>query len=277
MPTPFSPRVYLESCLSEAESLDVPRGAAAVYSRTSPIKTTVNEDAVAFFPIDATRAVLVVADGLGGHAAGAKASATAIQMLQQSIESAITESEPDLRAAILDGMEQANRAIIDLGTGAATTMSVAEVDGNEVRSYHVGDSVVLVFGQRGKLKFQTVAHSPVGFAVEAGLMNEKEAMHHEHRHIVSNVIGSPDMRIEIGSSLKITARDTILVASDGLADNLRVGQIVQRLCKGRLLPAAKKLASDVFERMTHPREGEPSKSDDMSFIAYRPGLVPTNT
>jgi serine/threonine protein phosphatase PrpC len=274
MPNPFSPRVYLESCLSEAESLEVPRGVAAIYSCRSPAKTTPNEDAAAFFPVDAARAVLVVADGLGGHAAGAKASATAIAQLQQAIQQAMTQDPPDMRAAILDGMEQANRAVIELGTGAATTMSVVEVDRNEVRSYHVGDSVVLVFGQRGKLRFQTVAHSPVGFAVEAGLMNEKEAMHHEHRHIVSNVIGSPDMRIEIGTSLKTSARDTILVASDGLADNLRVGQIVQRLCKGRLLQAAKKLAAEVSERMTSPREGEPSKADDMSFIAYRPGPMP---
>ena len=151
-------------------------------------------------------------------------------------------------------------------------MSVVELDGNEVRSYHVGDSVFMMFGQRRKLKFLTVAHSPVGFALEAGLMDEKEAMNHEYRHIVSNVIGSPDMRIEIGSSLKLAARDTLVVASDGLVDNLRTQQVVGRMASGPLVSGAQALADEVRKRMVDPKNDQPSKADDMTFIIYRPGL-----
>ena len=49
-----------------------------------------------------------------------------------------------------------------LGAGSATTLAVAEVVGQTVRTYHVGDSPIWVFGQRGRLKLQTVPHSPVG-------------------------------------------------------------------------------------------------------------------
>ncbi len=274
MPTPAGPRLFLEANMTEVQPLETIRGEAVAFSMRSPSKFTANEDAAGFFPLGPSRAVLVVADGLGGHAAGAKASATAIRVLQQSIDSAITEADPNLRAAILDGMEQANKAVMAIGNGAATTMSVVELDGDEVRSYHVGDSVFMLFGQRRKLKFLTVAHSPVGFALEAGLMDEKEAMHHEYRHIVSNVIGSPDMRIEIGSSLTLSAKDTIVVASDGLADNLRTGQVVARMATGPLAKAAQTLADDAKQRMMDPQDGQPSKADDMTFLVYRPGLSP---
>ena len=78
-----------------------------------------------------------------------------------------------------------------------------EISNGSVRPYHVGDSVILLVGQRGKIKLQTVSHSPVGYAVEAGVLDEVEAMHHQDRHVVSNFIGSPEMRIEVGAPLRL--------------------------------------------------------------------------
>ena len=108
------------------------------------------------------------------------------------------DNRAELRDAILNGFEDANGAVQALGIGAATTLAVVEVKENIVRPYHVGDSMILVVGQRGKIKLQSVPHSPVGYGVESGLLDEKEAMYHEERHLVSNVVGSPDMRIESG-------------------------------------------------------------------------------
>jgi serine/threonine protein phosphatase PrpC len=119
------------------------------------------------------------------------------------------------------------------------------------------------------MKLQTVSHSPVGFAKEAGLLDEQEAMHHEERHVVSNVIGAADMRIEIGSVLKLAPMDTVVLTSDGLVDNLHVNEIVERLRKGPLDGAVKNLAAVARQRMTQPQEGEPSKPDDLTFIVFR--------
>ncbi|MGI9590762.1 MAG: PP2C family protein-serine/threonine phosphatase, partial [Myxococcota bacterium] len=80
---------------------------------------------------------------------------------------------------------------------------------------------ILLIGQRGRVKLQTVDHSPVGFAVEAGLLDADAALHHEDRHIISNFVGGADLRIEMGSGLHLAERDTLCLASDGLADNLR--------------------------------------------------------
>jgi serine/threonine protein phosphatase PrpC len=174
-----------------------------------------------------------------------------------------------LRTAILNGLETANGRVQSVGIGTATTLAVVEVVDYTVRPYHVGDSMILVVGQRGKIKLQTTSHSPVGFAVEAGLLDEIEAMHHEDRHLVSNVIGSAEMTIEIGTSLRLAPRDTVLLASDGLFDNLFIQEIVDRIRKGPLDQAVERLATDSRRRMLQPEPGSPSKPDDLTIVALR--------
>src|SRR4029453_4535640 len=122
-----------------------------------------------------------------------------------------------LRTAMMNGIERANESIRGLGVGAGTTLSAVELAKGAVRPYHVGDSMILLIGQRGRVKLETVPHSPVGFAVEAGLLDVDEAMHHAERHIVSNVLGAPDMRIEVGSQRRIAPRDPLLPPGHGPA------------------------------------------------------------
>lgn len=250
------------------EMLPLAGGNAAVFSARAPDKETSNEDAAAVIGVDSATGILVVADGLGGLPAGQQASWLAIRELIASIEQAPANG-PSLRAAILNGIENANRSISELGVGAATTLVVAEIQGRTVRPYHVGDSMILVVGQRGKIKLQTVSHSPVGYGVEAGMLDESEALNHDQRHVVSNVIGTPDMRIEVGSTVELARRDTLLLASDGLFDNFRTEEIVQRIRKGPLKHVMATLVDDCRRRMQHAEEGRPSKPDDLTFVAFR--------
>lgn len=263
-------RIYLDQDMERPELLEAAGGSVAVYSARSPFKQTANEDAAAVLPIDERRAVLAVADGLGGMTAGERASSLAVGELQRSVQ-AVDDGEQALRTAILNGIESANRTINEIGVGAATTAAIVEIDHGVVRPYHVGDSMILVVGQRGKVKLQTVSHSPVSYALEAGLLNEHEAMHHEDRHYVSNVIGSPDMRIEIGAPLKLAARDTLVLASDGLLDNLYNHEIIERVRKGPIERLVAEAAEECRRRMTQPQAGIPSKADDLTLVVYRQG------
>jgi PPM family protein phosphatase len=158
----------------------------------------------------------------------------------------------------------------EIGMGAATTLAVVEIREHTLRPYHVGESMILVVGQRGKSKLQTVSHSPVGFAVESGLLDAVEAMHHEDRHLVSNVVGNADMRIEIGPCVELAPRDTLLLASAGLFDNLHLPEIVELLRKGPLPDAVRSLAAEARRRMQCPQDGHPSKPDDLTIVAWRP-------
>ncbi|MGD9855433.1 MAG: PP2C family serine/threonine-protein phosphatase [Planctomycetaceae bacterium] len=243
-------------------------GQAVVFSARAPDKLSPNEDAAAVIPVGERCGVLVVADGLGGERAGHAASGLAVRIVAEAVQNANVE-EIGLRTAILDGIETANRMICEMGIGAATTIAVVEVNDRHVRPYHVGDSEILVAGGRGKIKLQTVSHSPVGMAVESGMLDQKEAMHHVERHIVSNVVGSANMRIEIGPPLKLAARDTVLLASDGLFDNLHLNEIVVHFRRGKLITATQRLVADAQERMLRHQGGIPHKPDDLTVITYR--------
>lgn len=255
----------MEACASA--SLGV--GEVAFYTHRGPNKESGNEDSMAIVRCDAHSAVLAIADGAGGMRAGEQASRTALEVLAKSVERVVQQGD-SLRDGILTGIENANQAVLDLALGAVTTLVVVEVQDQTIRTYHVGDSVILVTGQRGKVKLQTIAHSPVGYAVEAGVMDEGEAMHHEERHLVSNMIGTPDMRVEIGSTLALAARDTVLLSSDGLSDNLHTDEIVDRARKGALLGCAEQLVTTTRQRMLEPIGPEPSKPDDLSLLLFRP-------
>lgn len=244
-------------------------GRVSVFSARCPGKHTPNEDSAGIIPIDEETVVLVVADGMGGAAAGENASSLAVASLANTLAEVQGDDPRLLRSAIINGIENANRNILDLGLGAATTMAIVEVHKNRARPYHVGDSSILVVGQKGKVKHQSVAHSPVGYALAAGLLDELEAIHHEKRHYVSNMVGCDDMRIEVGTPLTLAQRDSILLASDGLMDNLLVEEVVRFLRKGPLDKATQQLADVAGDRMRVRHDGHPSKPDDLTMVAFR--------
>ena len=249
-------------------------GAAATWAAPRPGNPR-SEDALLVLPLTPDSAILAIADGMGGLPGGGAAAARAIAALAEAVEEGLSAGA-SLQTSILDGIGKANASVLSMGTGAATTLAVAELAGGQIRAYNVGDSEVMVFGQRGRLKLRTLSHSPVGFALQAGLVNHEEALHHEDRHLVSNFVGSRDMRIEVGSALRLGALDTVLVCSDGLVDNLRLPEISAIMSSGPLDRRLEALAQCALARMTGAEgagpapDGQPSKPDDLSLIAFRP-------
>jgi len=246
-------------------------GNVLAYTCCAPDKASENEDTVAVIPYGPAAAVLIVADGAGGLPAGKRASLTAVSSLVDSMQVAMAETML-LRTAILNGIEAANAAVQAIGNGSATTLTVITIEGLTVRSYQVGDSEAIVVGQRGVIKLQTTPHSPTGFAVEAGFLDQKEALHHEDRHLVSNFLGTQEMRIDVGGEVRLRPRDTILLASDGLMDNVHLDEIIERVRKGPLDTAAERVISLAQRRMGGVSEVQPSKPDDLSLILFRKGV-----
>ena len=111
--------------------------------------------------------------------------------------------------------------------------------------------------------------SPVGYALESGLLGEEEALHHDERHLISNMVGSAEMRIEVGSPIRLAPRDTVLLATDGLLDNLSLQEIVDGIRTGPLAKVVQNLARSCGQRMRDPEDGHPSKPDDTTFLLFR--------
>lgn len=284
-PAPFRPE------LPKPHRAALHFGDAIWISIKSPAKLTENEDSVSAFPIGPDRSLLVVADGLGGHRGGKSASQAVVRGLKKElikIRNKATQNEitisggikipvsngapltdADYRSLILDQIETTNRRLLKRRSGAATTLALIEIQGDRARSYHVGDSPILIISQRGQIKFETVSHSPVGYAVEAGIISEQDAIYHEDRHLVSNVVGSKEMSVELGPWVPLAPRDTILIASDGLFDNLMSSEIVGLIRAGSLKEGINGLANLALDRMCHPQTNLPSKPDDLTILAYR--------
>jgi serine/threonine protein phosphatase PrpC len=243
-------------------------GEVCVRSVRSPEKDTFNEDSAAVIQLGDDSVVLAVADGVGGNAGGREASNAAVKTLSRFLRK-LPDETPQLRPAILDAVEEANKTVLGLTRGAATTLVVAQLDATRLRSYHVGDSELLAVGQRGRIKQRVVPHSPTGFAVEAGLLDEDDAVQHDQRHVLFNVIGSSDMRVEVGPALQLAVRDTVLLASDGLFDNVFADEIIEIIRRGPLGAAADRLMATAGKRMTARIGTKPSKPDDLTVVLYR--------
>lgn len=251
-----------------ADDVALAGGRLSVVCMAAPSREGPNQDAVGVLPVGDGAGVVVVADGAGGMPEGERAAQTAVEAIAARLKG-IDPEEPVLRAAILDGIEDANRTIVEQRSGAASTLEVLEIREGTMRAYHIGDSWTLVVGGRGKLKYQTVPHSPVGYAVEAGLVERKEALFHEDLHLVSNLLGTPEMHIEMGPILKLAPRDTVLVCSDGLTDNLHRDEITGAIRKGPLAAARAHLARLAAARMRDGDGPDPSKEDDLTAILFR--------
>jgi serine/threonine protein phosphatase PrpC len=256
--------------MDQGKALSLAGGSAVVLTRRRPGREGGNEDGAALIPFDAERAVLAVADGVGGGPDGARAVTLALRALRDALVDAARDGD-ELRTAVLNGFERANQKILASAVGATTTLVVAALEDGCVRPIHCGDSELLVTGQRGRVKLQTVSHSPTGYAVEAGLLDEEEALHHEERHVISNAVGTEDMRIEVGAPLRLAPRDTVVLGSDGLFDNLSGEEIVACARAGPLEGALAALVAEAERRMATPRAGEPSKPDDLTVVLFRPG------
>ena len=189
-----------------------------------------NQDAVLM-----AEPVFAVADGMGGHAAGEIASQVAVESLQ--------ETEATSRQAVVDAVQQANRAVWQRADnqpdlrGMGTTLCVVALvpgdqpDGDLIVVANVGDSRVYQF-HGGDLDQITDDHSLVEDLVREGRISAAEARTHPQRNILTRVLGNePD--VEVDSWEIIPSRgDRFVLCSDGLfneVDDDRIAAVLRRL------------------------------------------------
>lgn len=256
-----------------------PDGVCLFYTARDGRKQTSNEDAALIAGTVNAATILAVADGVGGQPDGEVASRICLETLAETLRAPEAEGVA-LRELVLASFEEANRRLLTGGSGRAATLVVATIENRELRCYWVGDSGILVFSARGATRMQNIAHSPVGYALDSGWLDEREAMLHAERHLVSNVIGTADMHVSISSPIRLRLQDSVVLASDGLFDNLYVAEIIATMRRGRLSRVLREVVALCQRRMRHPLPGEPGKSDDLTILAFRyarrrvmPGLI----
>ena len=176
----------------------------------------------------------IVADGMGGHAAGEVASAMAVDEMKQALEAARPQvasfaENPDdearkgLVTLLESSVQKAHQAVFERGgresdkKGMGTTLDVVLIADCEAFVAHVGDSRTYLI-RSGSVAQVTTDHTVAEVLVIEGKLTVEEARMSPLRTILINAIGvSPEVGVEL-AHIRLRRGDKILVCSDGLHD-----------------------------------------------------------
>jgi protein phosphatase len=170
---------------------------------------------------DDHRGLFIVADGMGGHAAGEVASEMAVQIVLRELNEIHDLDLNGVEGRVTEALKTANRAIhertlIEVDKqGMGTTVSVLIVAGRRYLIGQVGDSRVYLL-RDGALRQLTKDHSYVQEQVDAGFLTPEQARYHPYSNVITRCVGaSPEVEPDAYRG-EIRVGDVFLVASDGL-------------------------------------------------------------
>lgn len=192
-----------------------------------------NEDNF-FAEADEKRGVFVVADGMGGHAAGEVASEMAVQIVARHLLPLGSVKDDGARDSVAQSLRDANRAIYDRmlaevdKQGMGTTASVMVLSDTGYLIGQIGDSRIYLL-RDGALTQLTKDHSYVQEQVDAGLLTPEQARYHPYSNVITRCVGASD---EVEADIyegEARVGDVFLLASDGLTgmvDDRRLQQLL---------------------------------------------------
>ena len=224
-----------------------------------------NEDSGGFFAYqisdrNQTEVYLgIVADGIGGHQAGERASQLGIAVIEQYFRQA---SSPDLTSHFQESFPMANAQIVREGQtnpklrGMGTTMTAAAIMDGKLYLANVGDSRAYLI-RSGTIRQLSVDHTWAQEAIEAGRLTAAEAKQHPNRNVIKRYMGiqaamEVDFRVahpddltqapsEENQGFSLRKGDTILLCSDGLSDMISDAKILEETLRNPPQEAAEQL------------------------------------
>jgi len=199
-----------------------------------------NQDSHAFFePHDAARraekgSLVLVADGMGGHAGGEVASRLAANVVQEAYA---RDTDPDVTVSLTRAMEAANFAIWDRAQnepelqGMGTTCTAVVIRGDEATFAHVGDSRAYLV-RKGKVVQLTHDHA-VTTSTESGA----------EANVLTRALGTEEkVRVDTpGQAIRIRHADHFILCSDGVGRSVTEQDLAEAVAKNSPAEACNKL------------------------------------
>ena len=205
--------------------------------------------------------LFLVADGMGGHRAGERASALAVAAIEQFTLNSFKwfagsddTEEKKVLAQFQSAFSQADARILAEAaehpelSGMGTTVTMAFHLGAQLCVMHVGDSRAYLY-RDGELHQLTEDHTLMADMVRSGAVQPDEVARHQLRHVVTNVVGGPELGVNVEArALEVQNGDRLLLCSDGLTEML-TNEVIAATLDAELAPeaAAKKLLATANE------------------------------
>jgi protein phosphatase len=198
------------------------------------LKRDHNEDAFVSLP---AAGLFIVADGMGGHLGGERASRMAVDLAAEELgrvqgrggplpaapAQAGAAPEAPAATALQAAIQGAGAAIYDVAQvdrqvqGMGTTVTALLFREGRAHLAHVGDSRAYLF-RDGRMEQLTQDHSWVAEQVRAGLLSEEEARESKFKHIITRSVGfEPEVQVDVSTMPALTG-DCYLLCSDGLSN-----------------------------------------------------------
>lgn len=186
--------------------------------------------------------LLLVADGMGGHLAGERASTLAIETLSAYLLDTMhwffrleSEREQDFELDLKSALETCHNKVRAEATevpdefGMGTTLTMAYLIWPRMYVVHVGDSRCYLL-RNSKLQQITTDHTMAEQFVEAGILKPEEADKSRWSHVLWNVVGGNEEKLQpVVYKSELEIGDTVLLCTDGLTRHLSNGTLIELL------------------------------------------------
>jgi PPM family protein phosphatase len=206
--------------------------------------------------------LMVVADGMGGAAAGERASAMAVESVEAFALNTLKwflhfgkTDEGQLVVELRKALELADQAVVDEAEanarfqGMGTTLTMAYSVGRDLYLVHAGDSRAYLYRQ-GKLEQITNDHTLVQILVSGGVLSAEDAKTHARRNVITNVIGGPNAGVHAEiHKIHLEHDDVLLLCTDGLTEPVSDDLIARTLAEATdPVEASKQLIALALEK-----------------------------
>lgn len=234
-----------------------------------------NEDSVHLWASEHF-ALAIVADGMGGAAAGEEASRLAVEAVANGLVTAENRSRDYLQSLTSDFIISKLREAVRTGNhniltraqedpdlrGMGTTTTLAFVRYDQAVVAHVGDSRAYLVQEHGSSITQVTAdHSFVEALVAAGQITPQQAEDHPMRHVLYRALGqSDDLDVDV-YTVRLYPGDRLVLCSDGLTRHVHPAEIGQIA----LVDAEPGAVCDTLIQLANSRGGE----DNISVVVIR--------
>jgi protein phosphatase len=194
--------------------------------------------------------IFLVADGMGGHKAGERASALVVVAIEEFMLNtfkwffeADSAGAQRVLAQFQSAFKQADVQIVEESkadpalSGMGTTVTMAFHLGRQVCIVHVGDSRAYLHRDE-TLHQLTEDHTLIEEMRRTGKLGPDQVLAHRFRHVITNVVGGNELGVKVeASAFEVAPGDRLLLCSDGLTESV-TNEVITRILNAEPAPEA---------------------------------------